>query len=103
MKVDEWNGAQAFQAVIDRVEDRCVGLLQGQHRSRDVKKRREIAGQSVGKRHFHEDHRLGGKRRLKKSKAAAVCVQTAAEGPPPTASMYRVIIDQHLLNKRSSL
>ena len=59
-----------------------------------------MAGQSLGERHFDEDDRLAGERRLKEGKATPVGFQTAAQVGPAVDFVDRFVLDELFQRQR---
>ena len=99
-KIAERDATQAFLGIRNRVEDRAVGRSGIHYRGAEGEQRLHLGAHAAGERHFDEDHRLVGQRRMEKSIAAAVGLEPAAQVVPALDLVHGLVLDQLLQHQR---
>ena len=99
-EVAEADAGQTLLAVVDRIEDRRVGLLGVVRLGARVEQALHVAGHAVHQRDLDEDQRLVGHARMEEGEAAAVRIEPVLEVAPRADGVHRLVGDQLLEQRR---
>ena len=99
-EVAEADAGQTLLTVVDRIEDRRVGLLGVVRLGARVEQALHVARHAVHQRHLDEDQRLVGHARMEEGEAAAVRIEAVLEVAPRADGVHRLVGHQLLEQRR---